>query len=92
MIRFLLPAVLFVTLYSNTVSAEDGNKIDQKQLGRLEKIVRTSLAEIEEDLSFERINPSTLVVNYHTRKFMVHGQMRGGRYAEKAYERVGPTY
>lgn len=59
----------------------------------MEKRIRAALPEIEKGLGFEyaKSTPS-LVVNYRTRKFLVHGQSRSGEYDEEIHETVGPGY
>lgn len=68
--------------------------LDDGHLSRIEKSIRAALTEIEDELSFEfqKSLPNTLVVNYRTQSFMVHGQSKRGEYTEKAHETVGPGY
>jgi hypothetical protein len=66
---------------------------DDALLHELEQTIRTALPELEQDLEFEYPTSSrSLVVNYRTRTFMVHGQSRSGEFDEQAHETIGPGH
>ncbi len=92
--RLLVLITCCLALCSSAVRAQGTEQLDDGHLRRIEKSIRAALAEIEDELSFEyrKSLPDTLVVNYRTRTFMVHGQSKRGEYTEKAHETVGPSY
>ena len=92
--RLLVVIIWFLAVCSSTVFAQSTEQLDDGHLSRIEKSIRTVLAEIEDELSFEyrKSLPDTLVVNYRTRTFMIHGRSKRGEHTEKAHETVGPSY
>ena len=92
--RLLVLITCGLACCSSAVRAQSTEQLEDGHLRRIEKSIRTALAEIEGELSFEyrKSLPNTLVVNYRTRTFMVHGQSKRGEYTEKVHETVGPSY
>ncbi len=91
--------LLFSIFYCGVIGlhfahAQSPKPPEDANLHRIEKSIRSELAEIEEELSFEysKSYPGTLYVNYRTRMFMVHGQSKRGEYTEVAHETIGPSY
>ena len=65
---------------------------DDTPLRRIEERMRAAFADLGMELTFEYPqNSQSLIVNYRTRKFMVHGQFRNGEFHEQAHEAVGPS-
>ena len=93
MLRRLLLSYCIVDLLSLSGHAcgEDSVAPDLKLL---ERWIRTEFKDAGEGLHFEYPDsePNTLVVNYRTRKFLVHGQSKIGRFSDVAYETTGPSF
>ena len=83
--RLLVLITCCLAFCSSAVLAQSTEQLDDGHLCRIEKSIRTALAEIEDELSFEyrKSLPNTLVVNYRTRTFMVHGQIETRRIHRK---------
>lgn len=97
--------VVFVLLFPFFALAEDSEqgatKHDDTKAARkpdpillkTEKALRSALAKVGNELSFEfPAHTRSLVVKYRIRKFMVHDRSKTGEVSVDAHERVGPSF
>jgi hypothetical protein len=62
-------------------------------LARVEKALRSALADLDPEPSFEYPRDTkSLVVKHQTRKFMIHSVSMIGKYSQKVHEEDGPSY
>lgn len=91
--RQLLLSYFAVALLSFSGHACGGDSV-AADLKSLEQRVRAEFKDTGEELQFEYPDgyPNTLVVNYRTRKFWVHGQSKIGKFSDMPYETTGPGF
>ena len=89
----ILLMVYMLALVTTQANAEEGKIERDPVLLKVEKSLRSALAQVVPEPSFEYPAYSkSLVVKHRTRKFMVHGRTKSGKISEKAHEVEGPSY
>ncbi|TWT31240.1 hypothetical protein KOR34_46160 [Posidoniimonas corsicana] len=91
---FSLVTAVFFAIGALAAHAEDTATQADSLLQRVEEDFRAAFPDLADELRFEypQHYPSTLVVDYRTRKFTVYGRSMTGEVSEQPHEAVGPTH